>query len=109
LDLRPTDFSVLVVIGETPGLKQQQLGKALNIQRSNLVIILDQLQMRGLVWRGAVAGDRRSYALTLTPEGASLLAKARTAHERHVRTIARALQGIDIDVMVEGLGRLAAL
>ena len=109
LDLRPTDFSVLVVIGETPGLKQQQLGEALSIQRSNLVTILDQLQGRGLVQRGAVEGDRRSYALSLTSDGASLLIKAKGAHKRHVRAIATVLQGIDKGILVEGLTRLASL
>lgn len=109
LDLRPTDFSVLVVIGETPGLKQQQLGEALNIQRSNLVTILDQLQDRGLVQRGAVEGDRRSHALSLTLEGADLLTKAKGAHKRHVRAIALVLQRVDRSILVEGLTRLASL
>jgi DNA-binding MarR family transcriptional regulator len=92
-DLRPTDFSVLLVIEATPGLKQQEVGEALRIQRPNVVTILDQLQGRGLVLRGAVPGDRRSYALTLTPEGATLLAKAKAAHARHDRKVSSASGG----------------
>lgn len=108
-DLRPTDFSVLLVIEATPGLKQQAVGEALRIQRPNLVTILDQLQGRGLVLRGAVPGDRRSYALSLTPEGKALLAKAKAAHARHDRKVSGALAGLDKAVLIDALERIAAI
>ena len=108
-DLRPTDFSVLLVIEATPGLKQQAVGEALRIQRPNLVTILDQLQGRGLVLRGAVPGDRRSYALTLTTEGETLLAKAKTAHARHDRKVSAALAGLDKAALIDALERIAAI
>lgn len=108
-DLRPTDFSVLLVIEATPGLKQQEIGEALRIQRPNVVTILDQLQARGLVLRGAVPGDRRSYALTLTPEGRALLTKARAAHARHDRKLSGVLAGLDKTILIDALERIAAI
>lgn len=108
-ELRPTDFSVLLVISASPGLKQQAVGEALRIQRPNLVTILDQLQGRGLVQRGAVPGDRRSYALTLTPEGEALLVKAKTAHTRHDRKVSSALAGLDKAALIDALERIAAI
>ena len=108
-DLRPTDFSVLLVIEATPGLKQQEIGDALRIQRPNVVNILDQLQARGLVLRGAVPGDRRSYALTLTPEGRALLIKAKAAHARHDRKLSGVLAGLDKSVLIDALERIAAI
>ncbi|CAN5315935.1 MarR family winged helix-turn-helix transcriptional regulator [soil metagenome] len=108
-DLRPTDFSVLLVIEATPGLKQQEIGEALRIQRPNVVTILDQLQARGLVLRGAVPGDRRSYALTLTPEGRALLIKAKAAHARHDRKLSGVLAGLDKGVLINALERIAAI
>jgi DNA-binding MarR family transcriptional regulator len=108
-DLRPTDFSVLLVIEATPGLKQQEVGEALRIQRPNVVTILDQLQGRGLVLRGAVPGDRRSYALTLTPEGKALLVKAKAAHARHDRKLSGALKGLDKAALIDALERIAAI
>lgn len=107
--LRPTDFSVLLVIDASPGLKQQAVGEALRIQRPNLVTILDQLQARSLVRRGAVPGDRRSYALTLTPEGEALLAKAKAAHARHDRKVSAALAGLDRAALIDALERIAAI
>lgn len=108
LDLRVTDFSVLLVIGATPGLKQQEIGRALHIQRPNLVTIIDQLEGRGLVHRGAVPGDRRAYALSLTEDGAAVLAKAKSAHERHNRKIVAALGDLDEAQMLAALERIAA-
>jgi len=107
--LRPTDFSVLLVIEATPGLKQQAVGEALSIQRPNLVTIIDQLEGRGLVKRGAAAGDRRSYALTLTAEGAALLAEAKVAHTAHSERVTAALGGIDKRLVLEALSRIARM
>ena len=107
--LRPTDFSVLLVIEATPGLKQQAVGEALSIQRPNLVTIIDQLEGRGLVRRGAAARDRRSYALALTPEGAALLAGAKVAHTGHSKRVIAALGDIDKRTVLEALSRIARM
>ncbi|HET6971487.1 MAG TPA: MarR family transcriptional regulator [Phenylobacterium sp.] len=107
--LRPTDFSVLLVIEATPGLKQQAVGEALSIQRPNLVTIIDQLEGRGLVKRGAAPGDRRSYALVLTSDGEKLLAQAKTAHLKHADRVTAALGGIDRKMLLEALTRIARM
>jgi len=107
--LRLADFSALLVIEANPGLKQQTLGEALRIQRPNLVAIIDQLEDRGLVERGATPGDRRSYALTVTAAGAALLVEAKAAHARHEGRVAAALGPADKDGMLQALGRIAAL
>ena len=87
IDLRMITMSVLVVIVEHPGLRQSQLADALQIERPNLVSILDELEDRKLVSRTRVPTDRRAYALTPTPAGKTLAAKAMatvTAHEDRV-------------------------
>lgn len=108
-DLRLTDYSALLVIAANPELKQQSLGEALWIQRPNLVSIMDGLERRGLVKRGSAPGDRRSYALTLTPEGSALLAKANAAQARHEADIDAALGPIDKAAFLGALTRLALL
>lgn len=109
LGLRPTDFSVLLVIATTPGLKQQAVGEALAIQRPNLVTIINQLEERGLVKRGALGRDRRAYALAPTAEGKKLLAKAKLAHERHLERVEAVLAGLDTVRILEALGSLSRL
>jgi DNA-binding MarR family transcriptional regulator len=108
-DLRVTDLSVLMVVEATPGLQQRVIGEMLRIQRPNLVIILDQLQLRGLVRRGAVPSDRRAYAVSLTSEGAALLREAKAAHAAHHRKVLEALGDLDQERMLAALARIAAI
>ena len=89
-DIRPAQYAVLIIIERNPGLRQSQVSAALNIKRANLVALLDSLESRGLAKRAPVATDRRSYALHLTDEGASLmkkLAEVNEAHERRVNAV----------------------
>ena len=108
-DLRVTDLSVLLVIEATPGLQQRAIGDVLRIQRPNLVTIIDQLEARGLVRRGPVAGDRRAHALSLTADGEALLQRAKLAHAQHDRKVLDALGDLDKERMLAALERIAAL
>ena len=84
LDITPGLFAVLVLIESNPGLKQTELARAVGLDRSSIVAVIDNLERRGLVVRRPVATDRRSNALRLTREGATLLRKVKrlvTAHE----------------------------
>jgi len=77
VDIRPAQFSVLVVIERNPGLTQSQVSGALGIKRTNFVALLDSLESRGLAERQAAAGDRRSHALYLTDNGKVVMRRLR--------------------------------
>src|SRR3954469_6001472 len=84
VDIRPAQYSVLVVIAANPGLSQSDLADRLGIERARLVRVLDKLEKRGLTQRLASPTDRRSHALRLTREGQKLLKRATllaAAHE----------------------------
>ena len=66
VDIRPAQYSVLVVIAANPGLSQSDLADRLGIERARLVRVLDKLEKRGLTQRLASPTDRRSHALRLT-------------------------------------------
>jgi DNA-binding MarR family transcriptional regulator len=83
VDLRPTQFAVLTIINENPGVRQTEVCEALGIQKANFVPLLNELERRGLALRKSVAADRRSSALHLTPLGNSALQRARTIHEEY--------------------------
>ena len=68
-DIRPAQYSVLVVIEANPGLSQADLADTLGIERARLVRLLDGLEKRGLTRRQPSPIDRRSHALFLTREG----------------------------------------
>lgn len=87
VDIRPTQYSVMTVIGANPGLTQMAVAKRLGIERARLVHLLDSLEHRDLVSRARSATDRRSHALHLTARGRASLAQYKrlaAEHERHV-------------------------
>jgi DNA-binding MarR family transcriptional regulator len=87
LDIRPAQYSVLLVIEANPGLTQMALSHALTIERARLVHVLNALEARGLVRRVASPTDRRSHALHLTADGRKMLVRIKALaaeHEGHV-------------------------
>lgn len=99
IDLRPAQYSVLVVIGANPGLSQAELADRLAIERARLVHMLDHLQRRGLTERLRSPIDRRSHALQLTKEGQKLLKRAKTLAARHEARLAEKM-GVEARMQV---------
>lgn len=77
--LRQTDVSALILIGENPGVTASAIGRALDIQRANMVPLLKRLDDAGLITRVPI--DRKSVGLDLTPTGRDRLAEARQVVE----------------------------
>jgi DNA-binding MarR family transcriptional regulator len=87
LNLRPSQFAVLILIDQNPGTSQSSVSDALGIQKANFVSIIAELANRGLVRRRKSETDGRTYSLGLTPRGRSLLenaAKLQSVHEERV-------------------------
>lgn len=91
LEIRPAQYSVLMVIGANPGLSQSDLADTLAIERARLVHLLDRLDKRGLTERQASPHDRRSHALHLTPEGQRILKQAKALAARHEANLIKRL------------------
>ncbi len=84
--LRIGTFSALAVVIESPGISQSQLSQVLNIKRSGVVVVVDELEGAGVLERARVEGDRRAYSLRVTPEGERLWQRAERAVREHERT-----------------------
>lgn len=82
-DITPTRFGALSLIDANPGLSQMQLAKAIRLDRSTLVALLDHLEKRSLVQRRPSATDKRTNELRLTPEGRLLLGKLKRRVQEH--------------------------
>ena len=87
IDISPAQFSVLVVTGANRGLSQAELGATLGIERARLARMLHRLQQRGLTQRLQSSADGRRHALQLTPEGRTLLKRAKALAARHQRRL----------------------
>src|SRR5262245_60709873 len=73
--LTPGEFGLLVLVERNSGLSQMALARALGIDRSTLVPILNRLQARGFLVRRASPTDGRTHGLGLTPRGEKALDK----------------------------------
>jgi len=62
-------YYVLVTLAEHGPLSQQQVCDRIDIDRSDMVRLIDDLEGRGHVERTRDLEDRRRYQLTLTPRG----------------------------------------
>lgn len=109
LDLKPAQYSVLLVIGDNPGRKQSEIAAALGIQRPNFVAMLDELERRGLAERTRSATDRRSHAVVLTPAGRVLLDRAKDMQRQQEIDLGGLLGPGGRDTLVDLLKRLARL
>ena len=89
--LTPGEFGLLVLVARNTGLSQMALARALGIDRSTLVPILDRLQARGLLVRRRSPTDGRTHALALTTSGDRALARFTGLVQAHEKRIASRL------------------
>lgn len=105
VDIRPAQYSVLVVIGANPGISQRDVAEALGIERARLVHLLDKLERRHLIERRRSATDRRSHALHLTADGARTLRRAKSLAAQHEAQLADAIGPERHRLILEALRR----
>ena len=75
IDLSIPQFDVISTLTEREGITQQELAERLYVTKGNVSGLIDRMVQAGLVERRAMAGDRRSHALYLTPHGRALAAQ----------------------------------
>jgi DNA-binding MarR family transcriptional regulator len=75
VDLRQSHASLLMLVASNPGATSSALGRALGIERANMVPLLKRLEEAGLIEREAI--DGKSQGLRLTSAGQRRLAEAR--------------------------------
>ena len=90
-DIRPAQYSVLVVIEANSGLSQADLAERLGIERARLVRLLDELEKRSLIRRQPSPLDRRSHALVLTRVGQKSLRRMKVLAAEHEANLAKRL------------------
>jgi len=79
LGLRPRHLVALTVLRDRQGSTQQDLAKTLEMDSTNVVGLLNELETANLVERRRSPADRRRHLVELTDVGAKQLAKAEFA------------------------------
>ena len=106
--LTPGEFGLLVLVERNAGLSQMTLARALGIDRSTLVPILDRLQARSLLERRRSPTDGRTHALELTPAGTKALAKFTGLVRTHEKRIASRLSTAETKTLIDLLEKVRA-
>ncbi|HYF65906.1 MAG TPA: MarR family transcriptional regulator [Herpetosiphonaceae bacterium] len=76
LGITPVHYGVLSVLAARGPAAQAAVGQTLRIDKSSMVVIMDQLEQRGLVERQRNPRNRRAYELILTAAGTQALRDA---------------------------------
>lgn len=76
LDIKPPHLDILVNLYRFEGISQQELARKLLVGRSNMSMLLPQMEKRGLLERRPDQRDKRVLRLFLTGEGRDLSERA---------------------------------
>ncbi len=107
--IRQVQFGILSVVAANPGMNQGTVGRALGIQRANMVTLINELVDRDLVARSGSAGDRRVVALSLTTAGQTALADCLALIAAHEEIMLAGLDAHDRERLTVLLDRIAAV
>jgi DNA-binding MarR family transcriptional regulator len=109
LDLRPVQFSLMLMVSENPGANQSDVCEALGIQKANCVPTMGELERRGYIARRKSAADARSYELHLTAKGKKMLQRAGAVQAVHEQRLIERIGIEGRDQLLNLLGKLSAL
>ncbi len=71
--ITPVQFGALSAVARNPEIDQRTLAEMIRFDTSTIGSVLDRLEKRGLLTRGASASDRRVRLLRVTQQGQALL------------------------------------
>lgn len=106
LGLTQKMVSVLWLIADHPNIAQADIGRRLQMDRATTMAIVNRLQARDLLRRGASTRDRRRQTLTLTPEGQAALVDARRAIDQHESWLKSRFTKREAALLIELLRRI---
>ena len=104
--ITPGLYGMIQVIANNPGLTQSALAEAMDVDRSSIVKVVNQLVEKGLITRDPVPHDKRSYNLRLTPGGKIALARIEAAVMAQDRAFSAGLSGDARHLLISLLKRL---
>ena len=105
-EITVTMISILCVLYHAPGLSQSDLARVIKVERMTAGVHVERCVDRGLVSRQKVQGDRRRYALALTPKGRKAIHGIRRRVPGHEERLARRLTAVERRQLVTLLDKI---
>jgi len=106
IDLTQKQVSVLWLIDDHPDIAQTDLAHRMRMDRATTMAIVNRLQDRGYLVRGASLTDRRKQTLNLTDAGREALGKAKDAILEHERWLKSRFTDKEVEMLIEMLTRI---
>lgn len=109
LDLKIGQLDVLMNIYRHPGMSQHDVARKLLVGRSNITMLLPQLEAQGLIRREGDTKDKRIIRLFLTPEGEEKLLKALDVYSGIINRVMAQSTPAQCNIMGEQMRRIETI
>lgn len=106
LGLKLPHYDILANVYRFPGLTQQDLADRMLVGRSNLSMLLPELERRGFVERTADGSDRRVRRLRLTGEGTALTRQALAVHVSVIEDMMQVLSAEECEALGDAMRKI---
>jgi DNA-binding MarR family transcriptional regulator len=106
--LHPREFAVLRAVGHEEGQTQQALADRLQIPRSRMVSIVDELEAREFIERHPNPADRRVHEIHLTAAGGKALDQAFAEAVAFEQQVTAPLDAAEREQLLDLLDRIAS-
>ena len=104
-----SSYEVLLYLNDAPEkrMRMRDLAASVILSRSGLTRLADRLEREGLIRRESCSSDARGAYAVLTPDGAEMLAVARTTHLAGVRSLfLQHFSDDELDALVDAWDRV---
>jgi DNA-binding MarR family transcriptional regulator len=108
LGIDARELGVLIVIDGFEPASQQQVAERIGVDRTTMVVMLDTLEVKGLLSRHPDADDRRRNVVVLTQSGQEVLRRGTAASDAAEAELLTPLSGDDGERLRDLLVRLLA-
>ena len=109
LGIKPPHLDILVNLYRFDGISQQELARKLLVGRSNMSMLLPQLEKRGLIERNPDAKDKRVLRLYLTEKGEATLMQALKAYTALIDRVMASSSPAQCDAMGEQMRKISEM
>ncbi|MCP2336038.1 MarR family winged helix-turn-helix transcriptional regulator [Actinomadura rupiterrae] len=106
LEIRVRHFLVLAMLASSTTLSQQEMASYLLLDPTLMVGLVDDLEARGLCERTRDPGDRRRYAVRITPAGRDVHRRARALADEVGAEIFAPLEPGELRLVADAVGRV---
>ena len=105
-DLKPAQLDVLMNLYRHPGMSQHDVARRLLVGRSNITMLLPQLEKQGLIRREGDSKDKRVIRLFLTDDGEAKLMEALKIYSALIDKVMAQSTPAECDAMGEQMRRI---